>query len=207
LEGIRAISEADASLSDPEGVNFSLEFSPPPTSSPFPVVPENSSGFILIANGTSSITLSSGNYKFIVENRTWFSNFTYSLYVDDAYGNSYLIVFNPPQQQYSIEIRNETPVTLKNFALVNGEVKLSDAGKTTGKHILFNVVRSQVDPTSVQNISVTSSNIPGATASSATTAQASTSASAYNYTGIIIVGVILAVIIVVVLFMLRRGRK
>jgi hypothetical protein len=223
LVNILALSQCDVESYDPGGVNFSLEFSPPPTSSPFPVVPENSSGFAVIANGTSSITLSSGNYKFIVVNRTWFSNFTYSLYVDDAYGNSYLIVFNPPQQQYSIEIRNETPVTLKNFALVNGEVRLSDAGKTTGKYILFNVVRSQVDPTSVQNISVTSSNIPGATASSATTAQTSSNipattasvtattaqapTSAYNYTGIMVVGVVLVVIIVAVLFMLRRGRK
>jgi len=150
LVNILALSQGDVESHDPEGVNFSLEFSPPPTSSPFPVVPKNSSGFVLIANRTSSVTLNSGNYKFIVENRTWFSNFTYSLYVDDAYGNSYLIVFNPPSQQYSVELKNETSVTLKNFILVNGEVKLSDTGKITGKHILFNVVNSQVDSASVK---------------------------------------------------------
>ena len=149
LKRIHAISEADVSLSDPEGVNFSLEFLPPPSTSPFPVVPKNSSGFVLVANRTSSLTLSSGNYKFIVENRTWFSNFTYSLYVDDAYGNSYLIVFNPPQQQYSVEMENEAPVMLKNFALTNDGVKVSDAGKATGKHIVFNVVGFNVDPASV----------------------------------------------------------
>jgi hypothetical protein len=149
LVNILALSQCDVESHDPGGVNFSLKFSPPPTSSPFPVVPKNSSGFVLVANRTSSLTLSSGNYKFIVENRTWFSNFTYSLYVDDAYGNSYLIVFNPPQQQYSVEMENEAPVMLRNFALTNDGVKVSDAGKATGKHVVFNVVGFNVDPASV----------------------------------------------------------
>jgi uncharacterized membrane protein AbrB (regulator of aidB expression) len=39
---------------------------------------------------------------------------------------------------------------MKNFAIANGEVKLSDAGKTFGKRILFIVVGFQVDPKSIR---------------------------------------------------------
>jgi len=150
LERILEISRADIESLDPEGVNFSFRFSPPPKFNPFPVISGNSSGFILVMNKTLSVTLSSENYKFIVENGTWFSNFTYSLYVNDVSGNSYLIVFNPPSQEYSVELKNETSIALKNFAIANGEVKLSDAGKTFGKRILFSVVGFQVDPKSIR---------------------------------------------------------
>jgi len=60
-------------------------------------------------------------------------------------GNSYLIVFNPPSQEYSVELKNETSIALKNIAIANEEVKLSDSGKTFGKRILFSVVGFQVD--------------------------------------------------------------
>jgi len=210
LVNILALSQCDVESYDPGGVNFNLEFSPPPRSSPFPVVPENSSGFAVIANGTSSITLSSGNYKFIVENRTWFSNFTYSLYVDDAYGNSYLIVFNPPQQQYSVEVENETLLTVKNFALTNEGVTISDAGGATGKHIVFNVVGSNVDPASVKVVpyQVTATIQPPPTTPPQTPTTTSTSTTVVATPGLeLIIGIVVMVGVGISLIMAFRKYK
>jgi hypothetical protein len=113
------------------------------------VVPSGSSGFVLIANSTSTISLTCGECSFSVENRSWFSNFTYSFYVDDAYGSMYLIVVNPPEQHYRFEAQDATSVQVVNFSPAGDNVTLSSAGNRTAAEVEFNVANSCVDPSTV----------------------------------------------------------
>jgi hypothetical protein len=115
----------------------------------FPEIPANLSGLTVICGLTPNITLSSEAYVFAVQNGMWHSNFSYSIYVDDPYGRSYLIIFNPPQQSYEVKVQNETSFCLKNFKPENETITITDAGNVTGTEVYFNVTNSSVDPESV----------------------------------------------------------
>ncbi|RLI96260.1 MAG: hypothetical protein DRP00_05570, partial [Candidatus Aenigmatarchaeota archaeon] len=79
LENISSYAEAIVNLSDPEGTIFNFTFGEPLNL--LPVVPENSSGFILASNFTSRISMRCGSQVFLVEDGKWFSNFTYATFI------------------------------------------------------------------------------------------------------------------------------
>jgi len=149
LKDISDMATAIIQSSDPEGETFNFVVLPPPKIDPIPTAPENSKGIILITNTTSNIMIQSGKYIFIVQNGLWFSNFTYPLCIDDAYGTLYLIIFNPPDQAYTVKTENETLMTLKNFEPSNGNITISKAAEIIGVTVQFNVTSSQIDPNTV----------------------------------------------------------
>jgi len=149
LKRINDMATAIVQSFDPKGETFNFEVLPPPETHPVPTAPDNSKGIILITNITSNITIQSGKYIFIVQNGSWLSNFTYSLCIDDAYGTLYLVIFNPPDQTYTIKVGNETLITLKNFEPSNDSITITEAAEIIGATIQFNVTASQIDPDTV----------------------------------------------------------
>ena len=149
LSNIQHMATAIIQASDPEGETFEFELIPPPELNPYPEIPENSKGFIVQINAPTNITLQSGEYILIVQNGEWYSNFTYPLYIDDAYGTQYLIIFNPPNQSYTVQTNNETIIKLENFEISNGNITTSTAGEITGTEAEFKVSFLQIDPTTV----------------------------------------------------------
>ncbi|MEM5868185.1 MAG: hypothetical protein QXG39_09750, partial [Candidatus Aenigmatarchaeota archaeon] len=126
-----------------------FELLPPPEANPYPAIPENARGFIVQINAATNITLKSGEYVLIVQDGQWYSNFTYPLYIDDAYGTQYLIIFNPQNQSYTVQTSIETTIKLENFEISNGNITTSTAGKIIGTTAEFKVSDSQIDPTTV----------------------------------------------------------
>jgi len=120
-----------------------------PPANIFPEIPANLSGFSLISEPTPNITLSTEANIFTVQNGMWWSNFSYSIYVDDPYGQLYLIIFAPPQQTYKVTAQNETSFCLKNFKPENETITITEAGNITGTEVYFNVINSAVDPESI----------------------------------------------------------
>jgi len=159
LSKIQDLSKALVSEDDPpndyttltvQAINNVMDMPQPiPPINIFPELPANLSGFSLISEPTPNITLSSETNIFIVKNGRWWSNFSYSIYVDDPYGRLYLIIFDPPQQTYKVTVQNETSFYLKNFKPENETITIKEAGSITGTEIHFNVTNSSVDPESV----------------------------------------------------------
>jgi len=147
LRKMHSYAEAIVNRVDPEGSTFSFTFQSPIIV--FSVAPPNSSGFVLITNQTVNITMRCGTYFFIVQNREWFTNFTYSVYVDDPYGRIYLIIFNPPEQHYEVKTQNETQIYIKNFKPENETVVIVEVGNVTGTEVYFDVVNSSVNPETI----------------------------------------------------------
>jgi hypothetical protein len=159
LGKIQDLSEALVSEDDPpndyttlnvQAINNVMDVPQPiPPINIFPEIPANISGFSLISEPTPNITLSSEANIFIVKNGMWWSNFSYSIYVDDPYGRLYLIIFDPPQQTYKVTVQNETTLCLKNFKPENETITITEAGNITGTEIWFNVTNSAIDPESI----------------------------------------------------------
>ncbi|MHA1581945.1 MAG: hypothetical protein ACTSYM_05590 [Candidatus Baldrarchaeia archaeon] len=147
LENISSYAEAIVNLSDPEGTIFNFTFGEPLNL--LPVVPGNSSGFILASNFTLRISMRCGSQVFLVEDGKWFSNFTYATFVDDPYGNFYLVVFAPPDGNFTVKSLTAVNMSIVVFEPQDGEVASSNVGKVSGTEIYFEVENSSVKPESI----------------------------------------------------------
>jgi len=146
LGNIQDYATAIVHSTDPEGSVFNFPLLPDTTL--LPTIRESSKGFVLTANSTASIQMLSGALAFLVENRTWHSNFTDAFYVDDIHGAAFLILSNPPEQDYTVNVDDNVNVVLKNFDFSNGNVTVTEVGANTGP-TSFTVANSYVDPLSI----------------------------------------------------------
>ncbi|MEM3551395.1 MAG: NosD domain-containing protein [Candidatus Bathyarchaeia archaeon] len=143
LEQIDGYAAAIVNSFDPEGLTLNYVLSPPVN--PLPAIPENAFCIALIARSTFDLNLTCGRYVFTVQNRTWDSNFPCPFYFDDAYGSSFLLIFNPPKGEYIVRVPVQTEIALVTVQLSEGEVHVETVLNVTADTLHFNMPLATVE--------------------------------------------------------------
>ena len=127
---------------DPKGAAFQiLTLSPFSASLPLFV---SGNGFILKINAETNITMTLGNYTFIIQNGTWYSSFSNSIFFDDAARNSYLMFVNPQQGQYFITMDYVQSAFLTKFTQINGNYSMEEIAAVNGSNLVLSVLGDSI---------------------------------------------------------------
>jgi parallel beta-helix repeat protein len=143
LNRIGGYAEAIVNSFDPEGLTLNYVLNPPVN--PLPSITENAYCIAVIAYSTFDLNLTCGKYVFTVHNRTWSSNFSCPFYFDDAYGSSFLLIFNPPRGEYIVRVPRQTEIALTTVQLSNGKVHVETVLNVTADTLCFSMPLATVE--------------------------------------------------------------